>query len=335
MRRRVRAGTIINPDGLPFVREGVRALLPRVDTVVFDMDGVLLDVRGSIRQVNLRSVPAYLSTLPGWTAPDDLLVTDDIERFKNAGGFNDDWDLTCALVLLYLWKGLRCGSRDAAFLHPLAPDIAAYTDDIRARGGWLRSAEEIVFGQVGEAEAALLHASWDRPRIRRIFQEMWAGDLCGRIYGFEPLYFPGPGAVRGDRPLLDPARLPSGRTLAVLTGRTLPEAQVGLEMAGVAAKIPLPAFGVTQNDGFFKPEPGGMQSLLARLQSRVALYIGDSLDDLRTVLNFRRLPEAAGITLLSAQVLTGTGGPEAASLFPEADILAPDVNAVLDLLAGA
>ena len=75
-----------------------------------------------------------------------------------------------------------------------------------------------------------------------------------------------------------------------------------------------------------------MNALLTRLGARNAIYIGDALDDLRTVLAFRRLPEAAQITLLSAQVLTGTAGPDAAALFADADILAADVNAVLDLL---
>jgi phosphoglycolate phosphatase-like HAD superfamily hydrolase len=75
-----------------------------------------------------------------------------------------------------------------------------------------------------------------------------------------------------------------------------------------------------------------MRALLARLGSRTALYIGDAPDDLRTVLAFRNLPEAQAMTLLSAQVLTGPAGAASAPLFAEADVLAPDVNAVLDLL---
>jgi hypothetical protein len=56
------------------------------------------------------------------------------------------------------------------------------------------------------------------------------------------------------------------------------------------------------------------------------------VDDLRTVLRFRQLPEAESVVTLSAQVLTGTTGVEAAQLFAEADIIAPDVNAILRLL---
>ncbi len=316
----------------PILKLGVRDLLPQIDTVIFDMDGVLLDISGSIRQVNCLVIPTFLRTLPGWSAPDDLLTSEDIERFKRAGGFNDDWDLSVALVLLYLFKAVRHGTRDAARLHALPPTIADFTGAVAARGGWLAAAEAIVFEQTTAGQAAAIRAEWDQPRILRLFQELWAGDLSPRIYGFAPTVNPGPGKIRDDRPLIDLNRLPLNKKFAVLTGRTLTEAEVGLEMVGLQDVIALPAQGITKDDGFYKPEPWGMRALLTRLESRAALYIGDALDDLRTVLAFRTLPEAANLTLLSAQVLTGTAGPDAAVLFADADILAADVNAVLGLL---
>lgn len=297
------------------------------------MDGVLLDVSRSIRQVNCLAIPTFLRTLPGWSAPDDLVSSNDIERFKEAGGFNDDWDLSCAAILLYLFKAQQHGTQNAVALNDVPPTLAQYTNAVAARGGWLAAAEAIVFEQTTPSEEAMIRAQWDKALIHRIFQELWAGDLCARLYGYAPTINPGPGWVRLDRPLLDVARLPPDKTLAVLTGRTLAEAQLGLERCGLEEIIALPARGVTQTDGFYKPDPRGMALLLARLNAKMAIYIGDSRDDLRTVLNFRERPEAAQITLLSAQVLTGTTHPaDAPALFADADILAPDVHTVLDLL---
>jgi HAD superfamily hydrolase (TIGR01548 family) len=308
-------------------------LLATVDTVIFDIDGVLLDISASIRTVNLLILPAYLRALPGWTAPDDLVTSADIERFKEAGGFNDDWDLTCAAVLLYLYKARRYGFTDAAGLHALTPTIAEFTAEVAARGGWLRSAEAAVFERLDCADAAAVRAGFDRPRVRRLFQELWAGDLCPRLYGFEPADYPGPGWIRQDRPLLDVSVLPTDRRLACLTGRTLSEARVALELTGMADRLPLPGpHGITSDLGYYKPEPWGMRTLLHDLDSRVALYIGDTLDDLRTVQAFRALPEAEHVTVLSAQVLTGTVGPGAADLFTAADWVASDVNAILAAL---
>ena len=58
---------------------------PEIDAVVFDMDGVLLDITGSIRVVNCLAVPFYLREVLGWPAHDDLLTSADIEMFKHAG----------------------------------------------------------------------------------------------------------------------------------------------------------------------------------------------------------------------------------------------------------
>lgn len=313
-------------------RPGTRDLLSRVDTVIFDMDGVLIDFTESIRPVNLLSIPTYLRTLPGWTAPDDLVTSEDIEQFKRAGGFNDDWDLTYAAVLLFLARSVLWDSRDASLLAHRAPTIAEFTSAIAARGGWLSAAEAIIFESLDAGQAGIVRSLWKQEEIRRIFQELYAGDLAPRLYGFTPTINKGRGYVRNDRSLVDPSLLPADRTLAALTGRTWEEAELGLELTGLRERIPLETHAVTKRDELYKPEPEGMRRLLRRLNSRVAVYVGDSPDDLRTVLNFRRLPEAREITLLSVQVLTGPAGAASAPLFSEADLIAPDVNAFLGAL---
>jgi HAD superfamily phosphatase len=321
-------------EGINFLRPEARELLSRVDTLLFDIDGVLLQVSQSIRRVNCLSVPAYLRTLSGWTASDDLLTTEDIELFKEAGGFNDDWDLTLALVLLYLHKWRLYDISDANILNGLSPTIPEYTADIALRGGWLRSAEAIVRAAEDTGRPSWPEDWYNKHRIIQFFQELWAGDYCPRVYGFTPQYFPGPGWVRLDTPLLETTLIPEHIKLGAVTGRTLAEAQLALEMVGLSEKILLPGpQGVTKDDELYKPEPWGMRRVLTRLESKVALYIGDTIDDLRTVLAFRTLPEADSITLLSAQVLTGTTPHEVASnLFVDTDILADDVNAVLRLM---
>lgn len=313
------------------IRETARVLLPQVDSIIFDVDGVLLDVSRSIRAVNCLSIPAYLRTLENWSAPDDLIRSQEIELFKRAGGFNDDWDLTCAAVLLYLFKAVRYGSQDAVMLHPLPPTVYEYTDEIAARGGWLAAAETYLKGTATAGEWVAVLAQYDPALIRRLFQELWAGDWCERVYGFAPVYFPGPGKVRLDNPLIDTALLPRDKRLGILTGRTLSEARLALEICGLRDTIALPECGVTSDEGYHKPHPGGIAEIVRRLGSRVAVYIGDTRDDLRTVLAFRGLPEAASVTVLSAQVLTGTVGEEAPALFAGADIIADDVNDVLRL----
>ncbi len=304
-----------------------------IDAVIFDMDGVLLDITQSIRVVNCLAVPYYLRTVLGWPAPDDLLTSADIELFKNAGGFNDDWDLTYALVLHYISKGHENPSAAPETLNVFQPKLSRYAARIQDRGGWLRAAEEIAFEHLTREDRLAVETDYRKYLIKQVFQEMFAGEYCERIYGFTPTLYTGRGYINEDKPLLDLSKLPTNKILGVQTGRTYEEARIGLEFCHLEGVIPETSI-ITKQDGFHKPQPGGLARLAERLGFSCAIYIGDTLDDLRTVQNFNK---AHGpVTFLSAQVLTGPAGAASEKMFRNsgADIVAGDVNEVLDWVRG-
>ena len=53
--------------------------------IVFDMDGVLVDVTGSFRETIIRTVEHFTGA---------VLTHPQIQDYKNQGGFNDDWKLS-------------------------------------------------------------------------------------------------------------------------------------------------------------------------------------------------------------------------------------------------
>jgi HAD superfamily phosphatase len=57
--------------------------------IIFDMDGVLVDVTGSYRETVAQTVAHFTGRKPG---------NDEIQQYKNQGGFNDDWKLSHHLV---------------------------------------------------------------------------------------------------------------------------------------------------------------------------------------------------------------------------------------------
>ena len=74
-----------------------------MDILIFDMDGVLIDVSRSYRETIQRTVRIYLETCLGFGKGEKGPVTkEDISLFKSAGGFNNYWDLTSALLLYLL-----------------------------------------------------------------------------------------------------------------------------------------------------------------------------------------------------------------------------------------
>lgn len=62
---------------------------PLPEVLVFDMDGVLVDVRQSYRE-------AIRLTVQHFTGRD--VTHAEIQQYKNRGGFNNDWDLSFQLV---------------------------------------------------------------------------------------------------------------------------------------------------------------------------------------------------------------------------------------------
>ena len=73
-----------------------------MDVLIFDMDGVLIDVSRSYRKTIQRTIQIYLETCLGFTGSRGSWATnEEISLFKSVGGFNNDWDLTSG-VLLYL-----------------------------------------------------------------------------------------------------------------------------------------------------------------------------------------------------------------------------------------
>ena len=74
-----------------------------IDLLIFDMDGVLVDVSRSYRQAIQQTVQIYFETCLGLKKSRRSLITkEDISLFKSIGGFNNDWELTSALILYLL-----------------------------------------------------------------------------------------------------------------------------------------------------------------------------------------------------------------------------------------
>lgn len=61
----------------------------RFDAVLWDMDGVLVNVSGSYRRAIEETAAAFIGK------PTDAGA---VQRFKNMGGYNNDWKLTAAII---------------------------------------------------------------------------------------------------------------------------------------------------------------------------------------------------------------------------------------------
>jgi HAD superfamily hydrolase (TIGR01548 family) len=232
--------------------------------VVLDVDGVLVDVADSYR----RAIRETLRRAHGET-----ITAADVQAFKEAGGFNDDWDLTAA-ASLYLRA--RAAGEDR--------DVEAFTDAVADRGGGLAGARAVVEAAQG-ADAAPL-ARLDREALRETFQALYlGGERYRTLERSEPPadLADHAGYVEDEQTLVTPetvAALQRRFAVGVLTGRPADEADIVLDRVGL--DVP-DEHRVTMDSPFpGKPEPDGLLALADRLDADAVAFAGDTADDVRT-----------------------------------------------------
>jgi HAD superfamily hydrolase (TIGR01548 family) len=91
----IELGTSENPS---YIREDSVGDLAAVTAVVFDCDGVLIDVSEAYRKAVAETASRITEAFTGIRLPEDLIDGGVIHAFKETGGFNNDWDLTYAII---------------------------------------------------------------------------------------------------------------------------------------------------------------------------------------------------------------------------------------------
>ncbi|MDZ7731677.1 MAG: TIGR01548 family HAD-type hydrolase [Natrialbaceae archaeon] len=287
----------------------------QVDAVVLDIDGVLVDVADSYRRAIVETVDhVYERTIP----------REAIQSFKNAGGFNNDWELTDAAALYVLATGE--GYRQS---------VTEYTEAIaETDGGGFDGAVQVIRADRGAQATKRLLDRLDRDRLRTVFQELYLGaDLFRTIEDAEP-ELETRGYIHDEPILIEPGtveRLVANWPIGILTGRPEAEAAIALERAGVTVQDDH-RFTMDDWEGG-KPDPEALVELADRLEARSVAFVGDTLDDIRTARNAAQVdPERTyhGIGVLTGG-LTGESGRAAYESENAAAVVA-SINAVPDRL---
>ncbi|MGM0604094.1 MAG: TIGR01548 family HAD-type hydrolase [Halobacteriota archaeon] len=239
----------------------------QADTVVLDIDGVLVDVADSYR----RAIVESIEEVYGETIPKDA-----IQLFKDAGGFNNDWELTYAAALYVL------ATEEGATL-----SIETFTERIAhsATGGGLAAAETVV-SDLEEIDVEAVYDRWDTTRLREVFQALYLGTELYRELEGETPPLDREGYIHREPVLLDAeirAELVSSYAVGVVTGRPRAEAEIALDRVGL--DVP-PAHRFTMDDwAEGKPHPHALTTLADRFDAATIVFVGDTLDDIETAVN--------------------------------------------------
>jgi HAD superfamily hydrolase (TIGR01548 family) len=226
-----------------------------LDVLVFDMDGVLIDVSKSYRKTIEKTVHLYLTACLGFKQGKRELALDEaISLFKAAGGFNNDWDLTSGLLFYLLSvSGLRTSSKRKEFSSipevvahlrgessghsckiPVSIDLqglSSFLKRVRGAGGGLQGVRQALQG----SWEGWVYGSGDLSRqnlVKRIFQEVYLGEMFSPCYPLDPLFHQGRGYYLRERMIIPRHLLRTlwkSLHLAIASGRPRFEAELALE----------------------------------------------------------------------------------------------------------
>jgi HAD superfamily phosphatase len=185
--------------------------MEKLDILVFDMDGVLIDVTNSYRKTIQRTVQIYLGTCLGFKGRREQVVTgEDISLFKSTGGFNNDWDLSAGLLYYLLsisgvppsHRRLKFSSvgEVVSYLKTRSPNLNTnitrliqrkklppFIKKVKLAGGGLKGVRKALKG----SWEGWIYGDGDLDQtnvVKRIFQEVYLGKKFASYYHL-PLLF--------------------------------------------------------------------------------------------------------------------------------------------------
>ncbi len=275
--------------------------------IVFDMDGVLIDVSNSYRDTVRQTARLFFKSAPASEKlPEPLFPLEDLAAVKQSGGLNNDWDLTCLVVSLLfnlIEKPPVYQSKDP---------WARYQETIRqcdvsSLARFLESTPTPLSGllnRAGKTKNSFIYGLFTGDVgsgniIKQIFQEVYLGKgLFEDTYGLKPLFYNGEGFIHREKLLIDKdllEELAKNHILAIATGRPRAEADYPL------ANFDLGKYFTdilaledclkeenrrSQKEGkrvsLSKPDPFMLDAIAAQQKIPIAgyFYIGDMPDDM-------------------------------------------------------
>jgi len=292
--------------------------------IIWDVDGVLIDVSNSYRKTIIETVQYYFSNLLGINLREYLITIKDTQKFKNASGFNDDFDLTYSIILCYLTKLLEgvdgkaldrkiCKNYDHVALNidqmlirlnslgrlisgnELELDIDEITRGIRENGGGMEGAEKTLRDKFGN-NLEIAKKFWFPRLIKRIFEEIYlGGELFREKYDEDARFINSDGLIMNERPLVTLRTLLEIRRryyFGIVTGRERFETEFSLKMSGIDRIFDKETIITSTNIREKKPSAEPLLECRRRIcrkyglgKSSIVIYVGDSVDDLISAKN--------------------------------------------------
>jgi phosphoglycolate phosphatase-like HAD superfamily hydrolase len=255
------------------------------DCALFDIDGVLVDIRRSYNEAIKKTVD-FIVKKPRGAVTDQLIL-----KFRQSGGFNNDTDTSYAIALALLANPQKSAASARRFLN----EVAENADETG-----IASVEKFLskYDVAKYKEMLAYPAPVKDSYVGRVFDELFYGpELFKKQNDVAPKY------CNAKRPLIANDRLVvSTKTmkilherfagnLAIVSGRSRLAAEYSLKPVWKYFDLDTCVFLEDEKREYAKPNPYAVKKAMQVMNAKSALYAGDSAEDM---LMARRAQEETG-----------------------------------------
>lgn len=262
-------------DGI-YVDNSSIDVLNEIDAIIFDCDGVLIDITKSYDLAIIKTTKYILET---FAKINDAIDIDFqmIDGFKSTGGFNDEVDLTyAAIISLVAAKKLQKDPSSFIF------DVIKNSDSLG-----IESVEKYLetLTDISEIKNQL---SYPGPHHENIlyqnFDQIFYGpQLYQKLFG-KPSKFTFPGLIEQDDVILNDSLLEKLQNkfdskIAMVTGRGKESVRYSLKELLQKFNLKNSVFLEDESRELAKPNPKSLLDSIDGMNSVCTLYVGDSMED--------------------------------------------------------
>ena len=251
-------------------------VLNEIDAIIFDCDGVLIDITKSYDQTIIQTTQYVLENFAKITNSINVDFKI-IDGFKSTGGFNDEVDLTYATIIsLVAAKKLEKDPTDFIF------DVIKNADS-----NGISSVENYIEGKIDISDIKKqlsFPGVHDENPLYQIFDQLFYGPKLYQKLFENASKFSEPGLIQQDDVILNNSLIEKlqkkyDSKIAMLTGRGKESARYSLK--GLLEKFDLKnsVFLEDESRELAKPNPQPLLSIIKGMNSISTLYVGDSMED--------------------------------------------------------
>ena len=247
------------------------------DSIIFDCDGVLIDVTKSYDTTINKTISYVLKKIAGITI--DMPLTNEILlKFKSTGGFNDEIDIAYSGILCFI-----AAKKLNKNLTELIIDVLDNADDSGI--AYVENFLNKIDIDIVDIKSRLGYPSVDKnDLIHATFDQLFFGpELYEKIFQ-KKSNFSEKGFIENDKVIVTPELIEAlkkkfSNKIAIVTGRGFTAISSSLKEILNQFNVENSVFLEDESRDLAKPNPQSLIRAMKGLDSKNCLYVGDSMED--------------------------------------------------------